>query len=74
VQLTDAELEERRATYAAGFLMTPTDHRARAAQLRAFGGARLEEFARGHDQVALMIERRLGAVTPRVTPPVCSSG
>jgi hypothetical protein len=38
------------------FLMTPEQHRARAARVRAQG---LEELAQGHENVAKMIERRL---------------
>jgi hypothetical protein len=38
------------------FLMTPEQHRARAARLRAQG---LEELAQGHENAAKMIERRL---------------
>ena len=49
------------------FLMTPEQHRARAAQLRKYGSDEALRLAIQHDQVAMAIEKRLGLET--VSPP-----
>jgi hypothetical protein len=50
------------------FLMTPEQHRARAAQLRKQGSEEAVRLAIQHDQVAMAIEKRLGMET--ASPPI----